>query len=187
YFNFVYHPLRENNMITGIMVVATEVTAAVQAKHSIEENEEKLTLIIDASDLGVWDWNIKTNEFVASERFYEILGFPNRENLTPEKIITHVHPDDLKLRAEEFEKAFEVGSLHYQLRIIWEDQSLHWKDVKGKVFYDSNNQPERMLGTVREITEERNFQQQLLEREEKFRLLADSMPQHIWTADLEGN
>src|SRR5690606_927588 len=38
-----------------------------------------------------------------------------------------------------------------------------------------------------DITEERTFQQQLLEREEKFRLLADSMPQHVWTSDPEGN
>ncbi|MCG2460113.1 PAS domain-containing protein [Flavobacteriaceae bacterium F89] len=187
YYNFVYHPLKENKVISGFMVVVTEVTATVKAKQIIEENEEKLKLIIDASDLGVWDLNIKTNEFVASERCYTILGFPDKENLTPEDIITHVHPDDLKLRTEAFDKAFEVGFLHYQIRIIWEDQSLHWKEVKGKVFYDANDQPERMLGTVRDITEERNFHQQLLEREEKFRLLADSMPQHIWTADLEGN
>ncbi len=187
YFNFVYHPLKENNITTGIMVVAIEVTATVKAKQIIEENEEKLKLIIDASDLGVWDLNIKTNDFIASERCYTILGFPNAERLAPEDIVKHVHPDDLNLRREAFEKAFEVGTLHYQLRIIWEDQSLHWKEVKGKVFYDANNEPARMLGTVRDITEERNFHQQLLEREEKFRLLADSMPQHIWTADLEGN
>lgn len=188
YFNFVYHPLKENNIITGIMAVATEVTATVKAKHLIEENEEKLKLIIEASELGIWDLDLKTQNMIASERCYEILGFPNtKKSLTPKKIITHVHPDDISLRTEAFEKAMESGSLNYQIRIIWEDHSLHWKDVKGKVFYDQHNKPDRMLGTVRDITEERNFHQQLLEREEKFRLLADSMPQYIWTADPEGN
>lgn len=187
YFNFVYHPIKEKNAITGIMVVATEVTATVKAKQLIEENEEKLKLIIKASELGIWDLNLKTQEMVASDRCYDILGFSNDKSLTQEKVITHVHPDDLKIRQEAFEKAFIEGTLHYQIRIIWEDNSVHWKDVKGKVFYDEDNQPERMLGTVRDITEERNFHQQLLDREEKFRLLADSMPQHIWTADPEGN
>ncbi len=187
YFNFVYHPLKENKIISGIMVVATEVTATVKAKHLIEENEEKLKLIIEASELGTWDLNIKTQDMVASERCYDILGFPNTKNLTPEELIAHVHPDDLKIRTEAFEKAFEIGSLHYQLRILWEDQSLHWKDVKGKVYYDEHHDPVRMLGTVRDITEERALQQQLLEREQKFRLLADSMPEHVWTSDPNGN
>ncbi|WP_179334778.1 PAS domain S-box protein [Winogradskyella costae] len=187
YFNFVYQPLMENNNITGIMVVATEVTATVLAKLIIEENEEKLKLIIEASDLGIWDLNLKTQNMEASDRYYDILGFSHTDILTQEKLMSHVHPDDLQLRAEAFKNAFKAGILHYQIRTIWEDQTIHWKDVKGKVYYDENNEPERMLGTVRDITEEQHYHEQLLEREEKFRLLADSMPQFIWTSDPEGN
>ena len=44
-----------------------------------------------------------------------------------------------------------------------------------------------MIGTVGDITEEKNYQQRLIEREEKFRLLANSMPQHIWTATTDGH
>lgn len=187
YYNFVYHPLKENNSISGVMVVATEVTATVKAKHLIEENEEKLKLIIQASELGVYDVNLKSGEIIASERCYEILGFPEKTHLSHKEIITTIHPEDLLIRKKAFEKAFAEGTLHYQSRVIWKDQSIHWIDAKGKVFYDKKNEPIRLLGTVRDITEERTFQQQLLEREEKFRLLADSMPQHVWTSDPEGN
>ncbi|RXJ52657.1 PAS domain-containing sensor histidine kinase [Gelidibacter gilvus] len=187
YYNFVYHPLKENNTISGVMVVATDVTATVKAKHLIEENEEKLKLIIEASELGVYDVNLKSGEIVASNRCYEILGFPEKTQLTHKDIIAHLHPEDLIIRKKAFAKAYVDGVLHYQSRVVWKDQSLHWIDAKGKLFYDDKKQPYRMLGTVREITEERTFQQQLLEREEKFRLLADSMPQHVWTSDPEGN
>lgn len=187
YYNFVYHPLKENNIITGIMVVATDVTATVRAKHLIEENEEKLELIIEASDLGVFDVNLKTEEVIVSDRCYEILGFPDKSHLSRYDLITNHHPDDLKIRTKAFEDAYETGTLHYQSRVIYKDDSLHWIDAKGKVYYDEQNQPQRMLGTVRDITEERTFQQQLLEREEKFRLLADSLPQHVWTSDPQGN
>ncbi|MGJ8591305.1 MAG: PAS domain-containing protein [Aquaticitalea sp.] len=186
YFNFVYHPLEENNVITGVMAVATEVTATVEAKHLIVENEEKLKLIIEASELGVYDVNLKSGELVASDRCHEILGFPNERNLRRENIIINLHPDDLNTRKIALEKAYKSGSLHYQSRVIWKDQTIHWMDTKGKLFYDANNEPERILGTIRDITEERNFHQELLEREQKFRLLADSMPQFIWTSDPEG-
>lgn len=187
YFNFVYHPLKENNIISGIMVVATEVTATVKAKHLIEENEEKLKLIIEASDLGVFDVNLKSDDIVVSDRCHEILGFKGQDNLTHDDLLTHIHPDDRVMRKKAFEKAFEVGTLHYQSKVIYNDQSIHWIEAKGKVFYDDFNKPERLLGTVSDITEQRSFQQQLLEREEKFRLLADSMPEHIWTSDPAGN
>lgn len=187
YFNFVYHPLRENDVIVGIMVVATEVTTTVKAKNQIEENEEKLQLIIQGSDLGVFDLNLKTGNVVSSDRCYEILGFPERRQLTYQDLLSFIHPDDSEIRKKAFEKAKVEGVLHYQSRLIWSDQSLHWIDVKGKLFFDADNNPERILGTVRDITKERTFQQQLLEREEKFRLLADSLPQQVWTADPNGN
>lgn len=186
YYNFVYHPLNENNVITGIMVVITDITATVKAKNIIEENEEKLELIIEASDLGIFDFNIKSGDITVSDRCYEILGFRNQRNLSHQDLIAHHHPEDLPKRKTEMERALINGTLHYQARVIHDDQSVHWIDAKGKVYYDDQNNPERMLGTVRDITEERSFQQQLLEREEKFRLLADSMPQHVWTSDPNG-
>lgn len=41
YFNFVYHPLRgENRKVSGIMVVAAEVTETVEAKQLLQESEK---------------------------------------------------------------------------------------------------------------------------------------------------
>ncbi len=187
YYNFVYHPLKENDMISGIMVVATEVTATVKAKNLIEENEEKLQLIIEGSELGVFDVNLKSGAVITSDRCYEILGISEKRELTQIDLIANVHPEDRALRKIALLEALGTGVLDHQLRVLWEDQSIHWMDIKGKVFYDEDNQPVRLLGTVRDITEEITLQQQLLEREEKFRLLADSMPEHVWTSDPDGN
>ena len=187
YFNFVYHPLKEYDEITGIIVVATEVTETVKAKHQIEINEEKLKLIIEGSDLGVYDINLNSGTIMASDRCYEILGHVGQKDLTYEDFVSFLHPEDFHIRRKAYEETEANGTLHYQTRLITKDQTIRWINVKGRVFYDEKNQPERLLGTVRDITEEQSFQQQLLEREEKFRLLADSMPQHVWTSDPSGN
>src|SRR5690606_20526549 len=55
------------------------------------------------------------------------------------------------------------------------------------MFYGKNKNPEKIIGTMRDITEEKGRRQELHESEQKFRLLADSMPQHIWTTDPNGN
>lgn len=186
YFNFVYHPLKEFETVNGIMVVATEVTAMVKARHLIEKNEEKLSLLIEGSELGMFDVDLKSKKTVASDRCYVILGFSKKRDLSHEELIANIHPEDRDSRNQAFENAIETGKLRHQLRVLWEDGSQHWLDINGKVFYDKQQQPKRLLGTVRDISEERNFHQQLLEREEKFRLLADSLPQQVWTANPAG-
>ena len=185
---FSYSPVyNENGAISGIFVIATEVTEKVQPRKKIEHDEERLNIIIEASELGIWDINLKTDEIHYSERCFEILsGSKNNSHLSHEDLKKYLHPEDIEMRNKAFQKALETGTLNYQARLIWDDQSIHWMEGKGKVFYDGENQPIKMVGTVRDITNERNAQLLLTKNEQKFRLLADSMPQHIWTSDTQG-
>lgn len=153
----------------------------------LKEDEERLNIIINASELGTWELNVKSKEVYYSDRYLQILGYSERVDLTHQQILSHLHLDDLPARDAAFKKALGTGMLHYESRIIWNDKSLHWIEGKGKVFYDENNEPEKLIGTVRDITEEKYFQQELLDREQKFRLLADSMPEFVWTGDAKGN
>ncbi len=187
YINFSFEALyNADGQIDGVMAIGFEVTTQVLARQKLESNEVKLNIVIDASELGIWEYDIKTEERIISPRCYEIFGVSD-QSINPKELSNNYHPDDEPIRQKAFEKVLETGILNYESRILWEDKSIHWIETKGKVFYNKDNQPERLLGTVRDITEEKNFHQQLLEREQKFRLLADSMPQHIWTADPEGN
>ena len=156
-------------------------------EHKLKADEERLNIIIKASDLGTWDLNVKTREIHYSDRYLEIFGYPERVELTHEKLLEHMHPEDLPVRENAFKVAFETGVLQYESRLIWKDKSIHWIEGKGQVFYDEHNQPVMMMGTARDITEEKYYQKELEEREMKFRLLANSMPQFVWTGDAEGN
>jgi len=188
YVDFKYSPLREiDGNISGVMITANDVTAQVEARHIIEENEKRLNIVIEASGLGIWELDLKTNEVNYSDRYLEILGYKGKVSLTHEQLLRHLHPKDLHLREKAFKEALVSGVLHYETRIIWLDNSIHWLEGMGKVFYDDQNKPLRMIGTIRDITDEKNYQQELQQREQRFRLLANSMPQHIWTSDIEGN
>ncbi len=188
YVDFQYAALHEpDGSISGVMITANDVTAQVEARHIIEENEKRLNIVIEASELGIWELDLKTNEVNYSDRYLEILGYKGKVSLTHEQILRHLHPKDLPIREKAYNEALVSGVLHYESRIIWLDNSIHWIEGMGKVFYDDQNKPLRILGTVRDITDEKNYQQELLQREQRFRLLADSMPQHIWTSDIEGN
>ncbi|WP_149206509.1 PAS domain S-box protein [Flavobacterium johnsoniae] len=178
YFDFLYYPLREENgEITGIIVTVTEVSEKVDARKKIEQNEDRLNIIVEASELGTWDLNVKTGELHYSQRYLEILGnYKDPIILSHEEILKHLHPDDMQIRNAAFKEAILSGNLHYEARIIWPDNSIHWVEGKGKVFYDKNDNPDKLIGTARDITSEKNHQQELEQSEKRFRNLVMQSP-----------
>jgi PAS domain S-box-containing protein len=177
-----------DGVFEGYIGACLDIHERIIYQKKLKEDEERLNIVIKASDLGTWELNLKTKEVIYSDRYIEMFGY-NKTNshLLHKQLLEHLHPDDLPNRKAAFIRAISNGILHYESRVIWKNKSVHWVENKGKVFYDDQNNPDRIIGTTRDITEEKNYQQQLLAREQKFRLLADSMPEFVWTGDTEGN
>lgn len=175
-----------NDIFEGYMGACTDIHEQVIYHNKLKEDEEKLNIIINASELGTWDFDLATNKVTYSARFLEIFDYQSTDAALHADLLARIHPEDLPVRAGAFREAYHTGQLHYISRLLWSDTSIHWIEVKGKVFYDEEHNPVKLIGTIRDITEERNFQQQLLQREHKFRLLADSMPQLVWTSGSNG-
>lgn len=167
--------------------VHIDITEQKMAAQKIKDNETKLNLIIEGSELGTWELNLKTNELNYSKKYLEIFGYKEYVPISHADLIKHLHPDDLGIRLKAFEDAKQTGSLQYEARLIWSDNSIHWMEGKGKMFFDKDNQPSRVMGIIRDITAEKNHRVELEESEQKFRLLANSMAQQVWTADTQGN
>lgn len=188
YLDFEYRPLHEpDGSISGIIITVNDVTEKVEARLKAEESEKRLNIVINAGELGTWEWAIQDDGMKYSEKFLEILGFEKHAHPTHEELLKRLHPDDMAVREAAFKEAFQTGSLHYETRVIWNNNSLHSIQVKGKVFFDKDNQPALLIGTVRDVTEEKHYQQELEDRERRFRLLANAMPQLVWTGDARGN
>lgn len=163
-----------------LFVVARDVTERKNSLKKIRDNEERLQIVLDASDLGTWELDLLSKQVSYSEQYLKVLGYPSKIDLTHEQLIRHLHPDDVGIRQKAFKDAFETGTLNYRSRIIWNDGSLHWVEGKGKVFYDEKNKPVKMLGTIRDITDEKMYQHRIEESEQRFRTIADTAPVLIW-------
>lgn len=160
YLNFVYEPFRENDgSISGVIAVAVEITEQVIAKQKIEEAEERARLAADAVGLGTYDLNLLTGEMFTTPQFAKIFGFS--EPVSREEYVSVLDPDDLELRDKAHQEALISGELIYEARVIWRDKTIRWVRIEGKVIYSPENQkPQRILGTLFDITEQKYLQQQ---------------------------
>lgn len=160
YVDFVYEAFRDDNgNIDGVITVATDVTEQVIARQKIEQAEESARLAIESADLGKYEVNLITDEIKVSDRFNEIWGVD--ATLERPKYADYIHPDDREIRLAAHKESFETGNLHYEVRLVWEDQSVHWIRVKGKVVFDDHGQPTTLLGVVQDIDDQKLFAEEL--------------------------
>lgn len=188
YYNFVYHPLKNSaDGTTSIMVVANEVTEQVLFRRKIQDAEERLRLAVEGTDVGTWDLNLETRALIHSPRIAEIFGYPADAKLTHNDLLVRLHPEDKDMiRDEAFEQALEKGIYFYEARIIWPDGSHHWIRSHGKVSADDKGN-QRMLGTITDITKQRQTLEELKSSEEHLRLATLAAELGTFDMDLVNN
>lgn len=188
YLDYQYTPLLEKDgEASGVMITVNDVTTKVEARKKVETAEERARLAAEIAEIATWDLNIDTQDLIYSENLAAIFGHDKKAKITRAQIKNQVHPDDKPILEEAYTLALKTSIYKYESRIIKPDHTISWIKAHGKIFFDENKKPVKMLGTIMDITDEKNSQETLIKSEEKFRLLADSMPQHIWTSDALGN
>ncbi|AFZ59573.1 PAS domain S-box protein [Anabaena cylindrica FACHB-243] len=146
--------------------ITEDITEYKQVEEERSKTQERLTLALEAANMGIWDWEIQTNQTLWSSNMGPIYGLPSHTLCpSPENFLYLIYPEDrnnfTKAVKLAIEQKTEFVSEH---RVIWSDGSLHWLSARGKVYYDENDQPARMLGTTREISERKQAEQKIHEQ-----------------------
>jgi diguanylate cyclase (GGDEF)-like protein/PAS domain S-box-containing protein len=163
-----------------------DVTGQKQAERSLEENEERLRLALNAAQMGVFDWDLPSGQIAWTARTGEIYGFREGEfDGTYAAFASRVHPEDLPKLLNKAAPSGE-GRTFYRCehRAIWPDGSLHWVVGRGVVIYGDGGQPLRMRGTAVDITDQKSIEHALKESQERLALAARHHGVGIWDWNL---
>lgn len=175
FLNLVYQPYRqEDGMITGVIILVHDVTEQVNARKKIEEAEEKARLAINSAELGVYEIIYATDEITADARFNQIWGFTHL--VTRAEYTAAIHPQDLSIRDQAHKDSVTSGQLLYQVRIIRNDNSVHWIRAKGKVIFDDKGNAAKLIGVVQDITDQVTAQKKIEESERSIRNMIVQAP-----------
>ena len=141
----------------GMIAIGQDITGIKSSERRLAENEERVRLALHGADLGMWDWNLTTDEVVYSERWASMLGYEVDELDTgSEAWEERIHPED---RAEvvntlESHLSGESPEFEVQHRLRTRDGNFRWILSRGSVIKRSEDgMPVRMTGTHLDITE----------------------------------
>lgn len=167
----------------------TDVHEQKSSAEALRQSTERFNLVSKATQDAIWDWNLLNDEVVWNEGVQKLFGY-NMEDVVSHAgwWYDHVHPADRDVTVNALHKVFDKGgsSCTREYRFLCADGSYKIVLDRGFIQQDENGKSIRMLGSMQDITERKQIEEALRESEERFRTLANTVPQSIWITDGEG-
>lgn len=119
--------------------------------------ERQLALAQAITHIGSWDWEIATNELTWSDELYRIYGLePGEGEVSFGAFLARLHPDDRPRVEHDVGAALRRGGrFAYEERIVRPDGTVRTLDTVGEVRTDKDGRTTGLIGTCRDVTDER--------------------------------
>ncbi len=160
----------------GFACIISDITSRRHMQQALQANEERLRLTLEATQDGIWDWDVPTGQAVFSARYYTMLGYPpDAFTASYESWKQLLHPDDLS-RTEQHIQTHMSAPDGFTVEFRMRTADGNWKWILGRgrsVAFGPRGEPLRMVGTHTDITDRKLAEQALRDSEARFRALAD--------------
>jgi PAS domain S-box-containing protein len=155
----------------------------------LAQNEKRLAYAQQAAHLGYWEWLIDSDKLIFSEEACRLFALKTTEiGMSRKAFLDFIYVEDQTLANDAMDTTLATGqSFRVDCRIIPAAGPQRIMNLHGEVITDADGKPLKMTGTIQDITERKEAEKALVEREEKYRALMDNAGEGILLANVDGN
>ena len=150
---------------TSVVGTVRDITVESDQREALSESERRLRMAQRLARVGSYAWDMVSGEVTWSDEVYRIYGVPPGTPITIETLPDRIHPDDRARMAARMRAAVEepdsLGMEILEHRLLRPDGSVRVAETASEIERDGDGRPIRMIGTVRDITEEREHESAL--------------------------
>jgi PAS domain S-box-containing protein len=169
-------PLFENGEIGRVVFSLTDVTDRYERRRELRETERRLGLALEATETGIWEWDIETDRVRWNDTLERALGLdPGEFGGTLRAFFDRVHSEDRERVRAAVDRALATGEPYEsEFRMFHEDGSIQWVSVRGRVVDSAGDR--RMVGVHQDVTARRELKSELAATGEQYRTLVENLP-----------
>ena len=166
-------------------MIIRDISARRQIEQALQAERERLEFVIQAAEMGAWEWNVQTGQTVFNEYWATMLGY-TLEELRPCNYAIWarlVHSDDLEEAEARLHRCVQGLDSFYEAEYRMRHKSGEWRWIldRGRVMtLDAAGQPLAMYGAHTDITERRMASDRLRQEQAFYRDLVDTQPGGIY-------
>jgi signal transduction histidine kinase len=139
-----------------------------RAEDLLATKREALTLISSATTLGLWDWNVATEQVWASKQARTILGLDEHTPLTGGALLAKIHPADRARILHAINSPEPANdTMDMQIRLLGHLSEIRWIAWKERTCRDAKLTVLRVLGYVVDDSERKRTGAELLKQRQQ--------------------
>ena len=175
---------RQLNNVNGeklIILAFEDVTAARRIERGLAETEQLLTesrdrlkFAVDSSGLGTWDYDPAGQVMQCDQQCLNLLGLPFTATINREQFLSMILQDDRLAIESGLSRALageDAGTFKGTCRIKSANDGIKWLNIGGQVYFNTDGQANRFLGTALDVSEQVNKEEanrELLGKKDEF-------------------
>jgi len=136
--------------------ISGEWARLIEARRAMELAEQRYRAVVNGTNDGLFEWNLKSNHVNYSERWKQIVGYPNEAELhKPDDWFNRIESSDLaQLEADlAMFLAGQTETLRNQHRLTTADGENRWALCRAELIHDDDGEPLRLIGSITDTTE----------------------------------
>ncbi|TLU81919.1 MAG: PAS domain S-box protein [Chlorobium sp.] len=168
---------------------AIDITERKETEIALRENKTRFTFALEATNAGVWEWDVKADKVTWSDQIWALYGLELNCMPPSHKLCAStVHHDDWDMTFQKIMAAVNHGGeVNVEYRVCHRDDSIHWLTCRGMPVYDTDGEISCYIGTVMDITDRKNAEQKISESKAKLEAALASMSDAVFISDPSGN
>ncbi|WP_440056273.1 PAS domain S-box protein (plasmid) [Pseudoalteromonas sp. T1lg65] len=129
-----------------------------QARDEAELNAKRMQLANDSAGIGVWEWNVVTNELIWDDWMYMLYGITKDDfSGAYEAWENSVHPDDIDSTKAQLFAAVEGRDVYEpEFRVVHPNGKIRTMKASAEVIRDEQGNALKVIGVNYDITERVN-------------------------------
>ena len=178
-----------SNVSYSNLKLKTEIYDRKQAEDELRKSEQRFQRAMNASQDGIYDWDLETKDIYYSPGWKRMLGYepdelPNDFSIW-EKL---THPDDAKSSWTMMNEVIEGKRDRFEIEFRMKHKNGHWVDIlsRSNLYTDDLNGKIRVVGTHVDISEIKKIQRELKAREEEHSAILETAMDGFWIIDTAG-
>lgn len=156
-----------------IFFCANDVTGKEKEIEFYKERSEHFLFAAENAGIGLWFWDLITGEIFTTPKFNQLFELQPYDIFKLEDFYKVLHPDDHERIESEIKTSHLTGEdYNVEYRVIHSDGNIFWIAARGKTFFNLTDKAISMMGSVRNITDQKMAAEELeliYEREKKAR------------------
>lgn len=187
--NSTLFPIKdEKGEIQHSVYISEDITEKKKAQQALLESQERLLTAQHIANLGFWEWDLKTSELYWSDEAFRIMGYePQEFKPTYDDFLDLIYPEDKDAFVETVDKVMMGKSeleIDHRLKLV--NGRVIFISSHGELLRDERGTPQRMMGTMIDITKRKMAEETVRVSEEKYRTLFNTSPEAIVLFDMDG-